>query len=348
MEEKNKDYISQYQYIAKNILEYNNKSILQKLPMLIRNDGLEKTLLYLENKDFCLYNVIISYIRKKYDIDIGKSEERKKCKNNDIIKYIRLKKEIYHLAIKFINLSGCLRENSCKKKLDKKRNKFKNKIDDKNYLNKEEKKKRLGYLNSKFFNAKSNIVHQKIYKDFALIEANTNKNLVVGLGEVSVKEVSMKKHHLLDIPYIPASSIKGIFHQYCLEIKKELGEDRITKWFGTEEKQGGLIFLDAYPKLKEDESYELKKDIMTPHYQQYYSDESNKKMPKDDDTPKPIKFDIICNTTFQFIVYIKENTIEREKVERYFKECINFKSFGAKTSIGYGQLEVVDERKKCR
>lgn len=71
-------YISQYQYIVKNISEYSNEILLAKIPMLIRNDGLKKTLFYLERKEEVLYNAFIEYIKNTYKIqDIDKIKNGK-------------------------------------------------------------------------------------------------------------------------------------------------------------------------------------------------------------------------------------------------------------------------------
>lgn len=238
---------------------------------------------------------------------------------------MRIKKDIYDLSIKLACLYDVLDEvDSDKKSIEKEKPTL-------NELKKEEK-----YLSSKFYNQNRRKIIKKGYSKGLVIERKTVGNMVVGLGEASVKEVSIKKHHLLGVPYIPASSIKGVFHHYCLD--SGLAEDTVNLWFGTEEKQGALVFLDAYPKY-----YTPKEDIMTPHYQQYYTDETGENAPKDDDKLIPISFEVICNAMFRFIIYIKDDSIDDNKIQNIksqFEKCLNEKSFGAKRSIGYGYLEV--------
>lgn len=383
--------------------DINNSSILQKLPMLIRNDGLIETLKYLVNKgEEEIYSYLISYIeeknkgivevikqnvqsdysfieqkicefpercespyqylkkylseqkrkihikednsknkkvrdRKNYDrlvkkigqeeaLYIGFIETINEKRKINTIEYIRITKEIYDLSIRIAFTYKFLEKMEIKRQILPEVE-VKDSIDSKNIFEEER-----DYLYKKF-------CIQEECDNTITVEANTVGNMVVGLGEVSVKEVSMKKHHLFNVPYIPASAIKGVFHHYCYErCSSDNTKKRYEQWFGTEDKQGSLIFLDAYP-----EDYKIKKDVMTPHYQKYYSDENGSKRPTDDDNLIPVKFDVIYNTKFRFVICIKENDIEqmeKDQVEKEFIECLQEKSFGAKSSIGYGGLKL--------
>lgn len=315
-----------------------NSSILQKLPMLIRNAGLIETLEYLVNKnEKALFSYLLACIEEKYGEKIYTHLIKSingSCELNTMI-YMRVTKEIYNISVRLAFTYEFLEQDTVKLKkilevvLSNKKN---DKDDDKDNF-KKDKKELKDYIEKK------KIACDEIYGESITVEADTIGNMVVGLGEVSVKEVSMKKHHLFNVPYIPASAIKGVFRHYCYEqCSSDDTKKRYEQWFGTEDKQGSLIFLDAYP-----EDYKIKKDIMTPHYQKYYSDENGSKQPTDDDNPIPVKFDVIYNTKFRFVIYIKENDIEqmeKEQVEKEFIECLQEKSFGAKSSIGYGYLEV--------
>lgn len=383
--------------------DINNSSILQKLPMLIRNDGLIETLKYLVNKgEEEIYSYLISYIeeknkgivevikqnvqsdysfieqkicefpehcespyqylkkylseqkrkihikednsknkkvrdRKNYDrlvkkigqeeaLYIGFIETINEKRKINTIEYIRITKEIYDLSIRIAFTYKFLEKMEIKRQILPEVE-VKDSIDSKNIFEEER-----DYLYKKF-------CIQEECDNTITVEANTVGNMVVGLGEVSVKEVSMKKHHLFNVPYIPASAIKGVFRHYCYErCSSDNTKKRYEQWFGTEDKQGSLIFLDAYP-----EDYKIKKDVMTPHYQKYYSDENESKRPTDDDNLIPVKFDVIYNTKFRFVICIKENDIEqmeKDQVEKEFIECLQEKSFGAKSSIGYGGLKL--------
>ena len=314
-----------------------NSSILQKLPMLIRNDGLIETLRYLVNKkEKALFCYLMSCIEEKYGNKIYtylKKSIQGRCELSTMI-HMRVTKEIYDISVRLAFTYEFLEQDTVKLKEILKVVLYNNKNGkDDDEDNPKKYKEELGYLEKK------KIACEDIYGKSITVEANTVGNMVVGLGEVSVKEVSMKKHHLFNVPYIPASAIKGVFRHYCYErCSSDDTKKRYKQWFGTEDKQGSLIFLDAYP-----EDYKINKDVMTPHYQKYYSDENGSKKPTDDNNPIPVKFDVIYNTKFLFVICIKENDIEqmeKDQVEKEFIKCLQEKSFGAKSSIGYGYLEV--------
>ena len=123
-------------------------------------------------------------------------------------------------------------------------------------------------------------------------------------AEQSIYETSIRLHHIYGIPYIPASAIKGVVRSYYIlekfANKLEEYKDRYNKFeeevlfkdddfkkvFGSQEQEGKIIFFDAFP-IKEPN---LKVDIMTPHYGEYYKDRDNKKKiaPKFRDQPEKL------------------------------------------------------------
>ena len=118
--------------------------------------------------------------------------------------------------------------------------------------------------------------------------------LIVGLGASHPQETSMTLHHIFGIPYIPGSALKGVSRHYMIwkfvdeneeELKSLLGKSNFAELlkelnkalekeknltvsvgnisfkdlihiFGTQNRQGKIIFFDAYPieeiKLKID------------------------------------------------------------------------------------------------
>jgi len=110
--------------------------------------------------------------------------------------------------------------------------------------------------------------------------------------------------------------------------------NEFQKIFGTQENQGNIIFLDAYPVDK----INLKIDVMTPHYPDYYSKGIE---PADWQSPNPIKFLTVEKTAFQFYLACrKENEALLEKALRWLKESLSHFGIGAKTSIGYGYFDI--------
>ncbi|SHH53897.1 type III-B CRISPR module RAMP protein Cmr6 [Tepidibacter thalassicus] len=187
----------------------------------------------------------------------------------------------------------------------------------------------------------TNLGYKKIIKNLTI---SLYSSMVIGLGEVSVWETSIKLDYLYGIPYIPASTIKGAYrnfmeNDYMLykkdRSKKVYYDDIIDKLFGTEEKEGKLIFTDIYPE----KGFKIAKDIINPHYSDYYSEN---KAPMDDKKPKPIFFITIKEAKFKFNLFIKEEVCKDvEKIIRNsFSKFLDNEALGAKKAVGYGYFEV--------
>jgi len=199
------------------------------------------------------------------------------------------------------------------------------------------------------------------YKVKKIDNLTSSWRLIIGLGASHPQETSMTLHHIYGIPYIPGSAIKGVTRHWSvlkfaekknktedMEFEKDIekvsnalekGEDleleveKITfkdliEIFGTQEKQGKVIFFDAYPFGE----IRLKIDVMNPHYPKYYLEGQP---PADWQTPVPIKFLTVENTKFQFYLASKEQTLV-EKARSLLLETIQNYGIGAKTSLGYG------------
>ena len=107
---------------------------------------------------------------------------------------------------------------------------------------------------------------------------------------------------------------------------------------------GKIIFYDAYPVEKP----KISKDIMTPHYSDYYA---NRQILGDIYDPVPVPFYTVKDTAFQFIISVKkryENELVKsenlganeqpllEMAEKYLLEALKSHGVGAKTAVGYG------------
>lgn len=194
--------------------------------------------------------------------------------------------------------------------------------------------------------------------------AHCHWRLVIGLGASHPQETSMTLHNIYGIPYIPGSAVKGITRHWAVlkfaeryakqndksfeksveEISENLENgnkielevngvkfEELIEIFGTQKKQGKVIFMDAYPVGE----INLKIDIMNPHYQDYYSEN---KPPADWQNPNPIKFLTVEKTKFQFYLISRKPTL-LDKAEEILKESLKEYGIGAKTSLGYGLFE---------
>lgn len=182
-------------------------------------------------------------------------------------------------------------------------------------------------------------------KNYHKEDLTTSYRLVIG-GEATVYETSMRLHHIYGIPYIPASAIKGVVRSYIITEKFESKEDEalkdneFKKVFGSGDEAGKVTFFDAFPTAK----LTLKVDIMNPHYGDYYGDKKNEIAPTDTQSPNPIPFLTVENTSFRFILGAKEHLSgfiikdkEKDKtIETWLIEALQNHGIGAKTAVGYG------------
>jgi CRISPR-associated protein Cmr6 len=210
-----------------------------------------------------------------------------------------------------------------------------------------------------------------------IFEASIEWRLAIGLGNESVYETSISLHYLYGIPYIPASSIKGIVRSwivqslYGVEADSEarafsenenlcrlLGcPEKITfpnkqdkkktdskSTFYKKEKQGEIIFFDAFPTSVP----KLEVDILNSHYPDYYNDNPKKEKPTvhptDTQSPNPVNFLTVTGCKFQFMVHAKDQNalstikIEEKTIIEWLKEALENYGIGAKTAVGYGYM----------
>ena len=165
------------------------------------------------------------------------------------------------------------------------------------------------------------------------VDATVDWRLIVGLGSEHVQETNMTLHHIYGIPYIPGSAVKGVLRHWWLQEDFDNNENRALKdknflaLFGSQEQRGEVQFLDAYP-----ETVHYAKDIMNPHYPDYYSGSAP---PTDSQNPNPINFLTVEKTTFRFAFLSKEQVL-LDKLKKRFKDVLEMKGVGAKTAVGYG------------
>ncbi len=194
-----------------------------------------------------------------------------------------------------------------------------------------------------------------------LFTAKTDWRMVVGLGGESVLETDLTLHSLYGMPYIPGSALKGLARAYVTQEKSayyiaasddtqkmvpskddEHDHEDIKRIFGTQEKAGTVIFFDAMP-LNGNARFEL--DIMNPHYPDYYQtlQQDKPKPPTNDQSPIPIPFITVANTTFAFAVAAvnSRHTNDVALVREWLQEALEKYGVGGKTSAGYGYFRDV-------
>ena len=190
------------------------------------------------------------------------------------------------------------------------------------------------------------------------ITAKTVSPFITGLGSGHPTETGMILDRNIGIPYIPASSVKGVLRlAHAVNIadgRTEIPESELEKYFGTSDQKqknkykGELIVFDAYPA----EVPYLKVDIMNPHYSNYYSGKGNVQ-PMETESPNPIKFLAVqqgAKFVFNYAFIPLKNDekcfalseTEIKEIESMFSTAFEKVGFGGKTSIGYGRFERIN------
>lgn len=209
--------------------------------------------------------------------------------------------------------------------------------------------------------------------------ASLDSPFVSGLGAAHPTETGMVLDHTSGMPYIPASSQKGvlriahIINSLCDENGKEkpleqlLNEGAVSRrdgdnalyWEdddtsrtmfgyseGTESLAGQIVVLDAYPL----NAPELGEEILNPHFPDYYKQSRG---PTEDQSPIPIKFLVVKpGVKFVFRVllslpYEKAPLQDIEKLadmaEKNIRKAISEVGMGAKTALGFGRFTVIQQ-----
>lgn len=190
--------------------------------------------------------------------------------------------------------------------------------------------------------------------------------MVIGLGLDSVYETSMTLHHIYGFPYIPASSIKGVLRSYiianvklfdnketlaitckdfcdifgCPAELKDKDKKNIKSYY-QKAHQGNVTFFDAMPT----KAPNIKTDIMTPHYGDYYKPSNTTVYPTDTQSPVPVPFLTVEDTPFYFVFGSKKladiNTSDYwgKTISTWLAEALTDHGIGAKTAVGYGYFQ---------
>lgn len=163
--------------------------------------------------------------------------------------------------------------------------------------------------------------------------------MVTGMGEASVYETNLTLHHVYGVPYIPASTIKGVLRHYLDELEES--KKYIEQIFGNGDEKsktgkpvrGQCIFFDAFPTR----APRIELDVMTPHYPKYYSEGQP---PADWQSPTPIHFLTVGQgTPFRFLIGLPKGEVVgnlKSKLENWLNEALCDRGLGAKTAVGYG------------
>jgi len=181
---------------------------------------------------------------------------------------------------------------------------------------------------------------------------------VTGMGNDHPTENGFTWHPTLGVPYLPASSVKGLVRGW-IEWNGESHEHfrDLKNWFGSQtksevsEQAGWFIFFDALPT----ESVQLAADVMTPHYDKWYEQGgglnplASDTVPADWHSPVPVTFLTVKQAHFQFAIAFRGGLEEESrqlaqitlpKVMAVLQDALEWAGAGAKTATGYGRMRI--------
>lgn len=189
---------------------------------------------------------------------------------------------------------------------------------------------------------------------FAIDVRLVSRLLVYTRNPLLPLEVSLAWDPVLNLPYVPSSSIKGAVRSWIeLYVGKSVEGVSLEEVFGSEPESKGerrsslAIFTDAYPVSCA--TYLIEPDVITPHYSV-----AELAFAEPEASPTPIVFPTIApNTILRFIVAFKRKgddgrslgtNVVMKLVELIMKALED--GLGAKTSIGYGRAKPVVQSMK--
>jgi CRISPR-associated protein Cmr6 len=190
----------------------------------------------------------------------------------------------------------------------------------------------------------------------------TQGRFVTGMGNDHPTENGFTWHPTLGVPYLPASSVKGLVRGWIeWNGDAHTHHPNLKSWFGSQtksevsEQAGWFIFFDALPTAP----VQLAADVMTPHYGKWYEqggdDEKNTQadtVPADWHSPVPVTFLTVKKATFQFGIAVRAGLkpdvqaaaqTALHQVLTVLQDALEWAGAGAKTATGYGRM-AVDEK----
>jgi len=157
-------------------------------------------------------------------------------------------------------------------------------------------------------------------------------------------EVGLEMDPYMNVPVIPASSIKGAVRRAYETLQPGKGWPPPEKVFGTSKPNeeggeiGAIIFTDGYPVKAGRDGYVLYPDVLTPHY-------PDDLMGELDHDPQPIShLSIAPETCFGFVIAYRRDVVTDEILNRTIELAIHT-GIGAKTSTGYGRFRLTEVAK---
>ncbi|MGY0288937.1 MAG: type III-B CRISPR module RAMP protein Cmr6 [Candidatus Methanodesulfokora washburnensis] len=161
----------------------------------------------------------------------------------------------------------------------------------------------------------------------------TRSRLIVGMASdvfgKQIFEVGLSWDPLLNLPYIPASSLKGAFKSYVEEMKRQ----DLVSLLGTKEEASSVVFLNSYPVSSK---YNLLvPEVTTPIYR-----EQEEMIRETRAKPNPVIYPVVNkDVTFRILIGVKSEKKDISDQLRLFLGDVLERGIGAKTLLGYGIIK---------
>ncbi|MEM1646483.1 MAG: type III-B CRISPR module RAMP protein Cmr6 [Ignisphaera sp.] len=151
-------------------------------------------------------------------------------------------------------------------------------------------------------------------------------------------EISLAWDPVLNVPYIPSSSIRGVVRAFFDENKVVVNSKNLAELFGDTEHSSDIVFFNVYPVRCEGENL-VEADVITPHYNEVAGriDEARS-------SPTPLVFPVLAPGTVLHVVVALEKPLEKELLSDFMNSVGKAleSGLGAKTSVGYGRIRVIN------
>ncbi|HHW44415.1 type III-B CRISPR module RAMP protein Cmr6 [Desulfofundulus thermobenzoicus] len=172
----------------------------------------------------------------------------------------------------------------------------------------------------------------------------TDWRFVTGLGREHPVENGFAWHHLLGVPFLPGSSVKGVVRAWA-ENWVGVEPNEVRRIFGPpgwidEKRVGSVLFFDALPAGP----VKVQADVMTPHYAPYYQPQGVPQPPGDWFDPVPIPFLTVApGQPFLFAIAPRRPECSQDRRDcvlalEWLEEALAGIGAGAKTAVGYGRF----------
>ncbi|AMQ22327.1 MULTISPECIES: type III-B CRISPR module RAMP protein Cmr6 [Geobacillus] len=180
------------------------------------------------------------------------------------------------------------------------------------------------------------------------LKARLSGRIVHGLGAGHVRETSLTIHPVYGLPYIPASSLKGLVRHWFIEAYCEGDEKRLSEHedgraiFGMQDHKGQVQFYDIFLI----DGLRLEKDVLAVHMKEYYE---GKNAATDNQKPVPVSFWTVMAAEVDIYLTAhgfrdgEKTTRLLEAASLYTKQALMEWGIGSKTSSGYGRFSEVDD-----